>query len=84
MMTETCRLLWTTVVTDVARKTLTVGGRMDAEGKSELLLEDAGWYIRLGNMSLWAGDIEPPFKKGDRVRIIIEKERESADQTIDC
>jgi hypothetical protein len=75
MTTETFRILWTTTITDVAKKTLTVGGRVGADGKTELLVEDAGWYLRFGNISFYIGDEKPAFEKGDRVRITIEKER---------
>jgi hypothetical protein len=77
------RILWTTVVDDVAKRTLTVGGRVAADGRTELLVEDAGWYIRLGNVSFYVGSERPPFDKGDRVRIVIERSDDASQEVKD-
>jgi hypothetical protein len=61
-------------------KSVTVAGRKSATGEADLRVESAGWYIQIGNLSLFTGDMEPPFKKGDSVRIILEKERNDADE----
>lgn len=59
-------------ITGIVKKELTVGGRKSADGTAELFTEDAGWHIVIGNLSFHVGDEEPPFKKGQNVRIIIE------------
>lgn len=69
------KLAWSTVVTAVEEKTLTIGGKRTLEGAAELFTESGGWYIRFGNISLYTGLEKPPFEKGDLVKITIEKER---------
>lgn len=74
-------IVWQTVVTDVSERTLTVAGRRSVDGKSELITESGGWYIRLGNTSWYAGETKPPFEKGDTVRITLEKVQNASEKT---
>lgn len=69
------RLVWHTIITDVREHTLTVGGKRSADGKAELQIESAGWYIHIGFISLFVGIEEPPFKKGDSVKLTLEQEQ---------
>ena len=74
------RLIWTTVITGVDERKLTVGGKRSADGTAELFTESGGWYIRLGNISLYTGDVRPDFQQGDRVTITLEKERTNGNE----
>ncbi len=66
------RYVFRTIIHDVIHKEMTVGGKKSADGTAELFVEDAGWYIRLGNLSIYMGHEEPALKSGQRVRLIIE------------
>jgi hypothetical protein len=59
-------------ITDVIEKQLTVGGRKSADGTAELFTESGGWHIVIGNLSIHVGNEQPPFKKGQAVRLILE------------
>ena len=73
-------LVWSAVISGVSERRLVVCGRKSADGSAELTMESAGWYIRLGNISLYAGTEEPPFKQGDRVILSMRKEPEDENQ----
>jgi hypothetical protein len=67
------RYVWMTTIDDISRRSTTVCGRRDAAGNAVLTVEDAGWYIRCGNVSHFCGYDEPiGYKKGDKVRLILE------------
>ena len=76
------RIIWRTYVTEVNERTVTVSGSKSADGTSMLKIESAGWYVRLGNISLYVGEERPKFDKGDKVIITLEKERENANKEI--
>lgn len=71
------KFIWKETVSDVEEKSLVVGGKIGADGKTELFTETAGWYIRIDQIAFWVGNEKPPFKKGDRVQITIEHEKEN-------
>lgn len=71
------RYVWNSRVINVVQKETTVGGKKSADGTSELFTEDAGWYIiieGMGNVSIHVGSAEPDFKKGDKIRFVIERD----------
>jgi hypothetical protein len=68
------RLVFRTKIDNIVKKETTVGGKKAADGTAELIVEDAGWHIIIGNLSIFVGDDEPGFAKGDKIRLIIEKE----------
>jgi hypothetical protein len=73
------KLMFHATVTDVREKSFTVGGKKDADGKAELFVESAGWWITISNhMSLFVGHQEPTYKKGDRIRLVIEPIQENS------
>jgi hypothetical protein len=69
------RIVWRTQVTSVTEKSVTVGSKKSADGTAEFFTESAGWYIQLGNVSLFAGHEKPTeVETGDYVRLILEKD----------
>ena len=68
------RLVWPMEVTNVLEKQVTVAGKLSPDGERELLVESAGWYLVLGNVSLYCGDIKPPFEKGDMIYLMVQKQ----------
>jgi hypothetical protein len=69
------KLVWNTVVDEVTEREMVVCGRKDASGNSVLVVESAGWYIRMGNVSFCVGPDEPSIKKGDLIRVTLEKRK---------
>lgn len=67
------RYVWNTVIDDVVHRDVTVCGRKSTNGDAILTMEDAGWYIRLGNLLIHVGSDQPPFGKGDKVKMSLEK-----------
>ena len=74
MTTEKVRYVFVDRVQRVEERKFTTGGRKTPDGKAELFVQSAGWYVTFGNLlSFHVGDVEPAFKMGDKVRITIEK-----------
>lgn len=67
------RYVWETTLDDVVHKELTVGGRKNSDGTSELFTESRGWYFIFDGMALNVGDVKPSFQKGDKIRLLIER-----------
>lgn len=66
--------MWHAVISKVEERSVTISGRKAADGNAELQVESAGWYVHLGTLSIYVGEEEPGFKKGQRVKLTLEKE----------
>ena len=65
---------WNDTISDVKENTVIIGGRKDHEGHAHLIVKNDGWWVRVGNISLYVGKEEPMgWQKGDRVRLTMEK-----------
>jgi hypothetical protein len=73
------RYIVSATVKDVARKPRVARGHIIDRGlptqRTELEHEDLGWWITVGDMSLYLGTSteQPIIQAGDSVKIIIEK-----------
>lgn len=69
---------WYAIVDRVEEKQLTVGGKHDAAGNAELIVESAGWWISFGGISIYLGPEPPAFQPGDRIRLTLEHSQEAS------
>jgi hypothetical protein len=69
------RLVWQGVIDSVHEKELIVSGKI-VDGKAQMVMQSQGWYVQIGNMSLFAGVTKPAFEKGDEVRLTLEHFRQ--------